>query len=99
MHKRVKSIYRWTDVAKRAENVYYEVLKMPRIDLLQKLKVDLSMGLVCGVGQVIFETIRMIVLFLCEIFQPNHTIRRNINEFDYEAYVGQKGGPKGWGNH
>lgn len=52
MHETVKSIYSWKSVTERAEKVFFDVVQMPKISLIGRIKTGMTLGPIAGIGQV-----------------------------------------------
>ena len=70
MHETVKKLYSWHSVAEKTEKVYIEVIKMPRLTLLSKLKIRLALGPIVGILAVCMSIIYMIVGLILELLWP-----------------------------
>lgn len=95
MHETVKKLYSWHSVAEKTEKVYFEVIKMPRLTLLSKLKIRLALGPIIGILAVCMWIIYMIVGLVLELLWP----QKNIDiaeDFDHNIY---KDNPEKFGDH
>ena len=95
MHETVKKLYSWHSVAEKTEKVYIEVIKMPRLTLLSKLKIRLALGPIVGILAVCMSIIYMIVGLILELLWP----QKNIDiaeDFDHNIY---KDNPEKFGDH
>lgn len=95
MHETVKSLYSWHNVAKRTEKVYRNVLEQPKENMLTKMKIILSNGLVSGIISVITYIMHALVLYICTILIPESSIERAI-DFNCLEYISN---PESYGNH
>jgi phosphatidylinositol glycan class A protein len=95
MHETVKSLYSWHNVAERTERVYYKVMERPQSSLLTRLKTSCSLGLISGIGQVIFQLIGIFWLWLFEIVFPVDSIDI-AEDFNSALYIAN---PEKFGNH
>ena len=104
MHETVKKLYfmayqeklySWHSVAEKTEKVYQEVIKMPRLTLLSKLKMRLAFGPIVGIIAVCMYFLHMIVALILEFLLPFQNIDL-AEEFDQNIY---KDNPEKFGDH
>mmetsp|Transcript_11657 Transcript_11657/g.15805 ORF Transcript_11657/g.15805 Transcript_11657/m.15805 type:complete len:128 (+) Transcript_11657:1263-1646(+) len=95
MHETVKKLYSWHHVAEKTEKVYYEVVQMPRLTTLSKLKLKLTLGPIAGIGNIVSGIFWLIALFLAEWIWPRESIdiAEEFNTAEYRA------NPEKFGNH
>lgn len=95
MHETVRSLYTWHNVADRTEKIYHTVLEAPKTNVLTKLKILLSNGIISGPITVIIYIMHIVLLLFCEWAYPDSSIERAIN-FDCHDYIDN---PDKYGNH
>ena len=95
MHETIKSLYSWHNVAERAEKVYYKVLEAPRVTLVNRLKITMSLGPISGLLACFYMIMHLWVLIACETIWPQESIDI-ADEFDFEEY---KANPEKFGDH
>lgn len=95
MHETVKSLYSWYNVAERAEKVYIKVLESPRIGLINRLKINLTLGPISGILACFYVILHLWILILCETIWPKDSIDI-AEEFNFEEY---NANPEKFGDH
>lgn len=70
LHECVSSMYSWTDVAKRVENIYLHVMTLKRPSLIKRIFRFSSSGRISGVIAVVVVIIMEILLFVLELLFP-----------------------------
>ena len=95
MHETIKSLYSWHNVAERAEKVYNKVLVSPRISLINRLKITMSLGPISGLLACFYMLMHLWLLIFCEVMWPKESIDI-AEEFNFEEYSAN---PEKFGNH
>ena len=95
MHETIKSLYSWQNVAERAEKVYMKVLEAPRVKLVNRLKISMTLGPISGVLACFYMLMHMWILMACEIIWPTDQIDI-AEDFNYEDY---NANPEKFGDH
>ena len=95
MHETVKKLYSWNKVADQTEEVYYNVIKQPRLSILSEIKLKMALGPISGIINVLMGFISQFVLMVCEFIWPEHTIDI-AEDFPHHEYVAN---PEKFGNH
>lgn len=95
MHETIKSLYSWQNVAERAENVYFKVLEAPRLTLVNRLKITMTLGPISGLLACFYLLMHLWILIACEVIWPKESIDI-AEEFNFEEY---QANPEKFGDH
>ena len=57
-------------MADQTEEVYYNVIKQPRLSILSQVKLKMALGPVSGILNVLMGFISLFVLMVCEFIWP-----------------------------
>lgn len=82
-------------VAEKTERVYADVVQMPRLSILSRMKLKLALGPVSGIGNILLGLIWLIVLCVVEIIWPRESIDI-ADDFNFDEY---KANPEKYGDH
>jgi hypothetical protein len=73
-HRRVRAMYRWSDVAERTERVYHRVKAAPARSTSERLAKYARAGPILGVLGCVVLALELVVLALLECFAPRAEI-------------------------
>lgn len=96
LHKTVTRLFNWKDVTKRTEKVYDHVSSKPKLSVLGRVKMHLSMGLFVGIFSALIIILDMVGLIFLRIIQP--TVEKGV-DFDTKRYIKSTDKDKDFGNH
>ncbi|KAJ1913507.1 Phosphatidylinositol N-acetylglucosaminyltransferase GPI3 subunit [Mycoemilia scoparia] len=85
MHKDVKEMYSWYNVAERTEKVYYDIVDLPLPPLIERLRKYYGCGLVAGKIFCIIVALDYLLSVLFEWIWPKDSIEIAPN-FPYKKY-------------
>lgn len=74
IHKEVREMYSWDQVARRTEKVYAAALKCPKLSLRDRLRAYFTIGPMAGILAVIFAIIDHTIWRIVELLQPSGSI-------------------------
>lgn len=74
IHNQVREMYSWHKVAKRTEKVYEAALRCPKLSLLDRMRVYLTIGPVAGLASVLMTVFDFGWLSLLEWLQPKASV-------------------------
>ncbi|CAG0882239.1 unnamed protein product [Darwinula stevensoni] len=76
MHRQVKSMYQWTDIAERTEKVYFAIISdsHPQMTLKQRLSRCLKVGPYAGKFYLLVILLAQVICRLLEVFAPPSSI-------------------------
>ncbi len=84
MHKRVQSMYSWSDVAQRTEKVYLRVLKNQNSTLLEQFVKYNGCGLVAGKLSILIIALNYLLYLFLETVFPREDMDECV-DFDFKC--------------
>jgi phosphatidylinositol glycan class A protein len=97
-HEKVKSLYSWHMVSERCEKVYDKVMVMPRNNLVNRIKMSMTMGPFAGLGQILFFLLDLHLLIFLDFFWPRESIEL-AETFDVNKYLESKNTTEEFSDH
>jgi len=91
----IKSTYNWANVGDRSERVYQEVSEKPRLSVLGRIKMELSIGPIVGLLNVLFYLLTDLIWV--GILDWWHPEIEKAEEFDFQKYNSR--GKGSFGDH
>ena len=85
MHKDVKEMYSWYNVAERTERIYYDIIDLPEPPLIERLSRYYGCGLIAGKLFCMVVAINFLMSVIFEWIWPRRSIEV-VPDFPHKVY-------------